>query len=278
MALGFKRPLFINGPRVFSRAPKRARVIARRRFPARRKMSRRSGTVNSQRGNFNTNGYSRRRMNRRRYRRIQMDASLVGQHYRSLLASGIVATTSPTNIAQATVNALKMIASSFWTAAGGLQSQDFTAVPTFNDSDLFIRGAKSKITFTNISSSTPVDDLIRVKTWRARTTHNGIFTELVNSPVSAAWDPSHQTATAPPLNVDWHQHYRFFDFQEYLIEPNDTVSREYFIKGHKIDQDLFNEDNMVDFWIYTIQNARDNSGATCNVTVEHNMSFTGDTA
>lgn len=223
-------------------------------------------------GRFATNGY-RSRMQKRRYRRVLHDASLVGQHYRSLLSSGLVTTVSPLNISQGTVNVLQMIADQFWTVAGGLRTADSTAIPTFNNADLTIRGGKSTITFTNPGDPATLHT-IRVKSWRARTTSNGNFNDLVNTSVSAAWDPSHITDTA--LNRDFQKHFKFYDYQEHLIEPNDCVTRSHYFKIHKIDQDMFQQDSFIDFWIYMVSNPENATAAQVNVTTSHNLSFTGD--
>lgn len=247
----------------FRRPSKRPRFARRRRFARKR-----STNVVSQFGNTGRNGYSNRRLNKRRYRRILQDASLVGQHYRSLLSSALTTNTSPADVSQATVNAIKMIATSFWTTAGGLSSSDFSVAPVFNNSDLTIRGGKSVITFTNSSALT-----VRVRTWRARTTMNGNFGSLGGA-VSAAWDPSHITIAG--TNTDPHKHYKFFDFQEFLIEPTDSIQREAFIKPHKVDTDLFNNNSGVDIWIYTVGGVQNSTAVTVTTTVSHNLSFTGD--
>lgn len=229
-----------------------------------------SHVINSNRGNNSFVGYKNRKLNKRRYKRILMDASLVGQHYRSLLGSALVTTTSPASILQGTANAIKMIASNFWTAAGGFSTSDFTAVPTFNDSDLFIRGGKSTISMINDSTTN-----IRVRSWRARTTMNGNTTALFGGvAVSAAWDPSHVTSAGG--NVDFQKNYRFFDAQETILEPGDSMTRTAYIKAHKIDQDLFNADSQIDFWIYMVSNLLNSGAVSINVTVQHNITFTGD--
>lgn len=254
-----------------SRPFKRARVVGRRRFSVRRRFSRRKNTVNSQRGNWNSNGYSRKRMNKRKYNRILWEGSLVAQHYRSLLSTVSSGTATPANITQASVNAVRMIGAAFWTTGGGLSAADFTATPTFNDSDLMIRGGKSTLSIINTSSV-----MLRIRSWKAKTTLNGVFSEIINSITSAAWDPSHQTQDGTIDNIDFHKNFRFYDVQEQLLEPGDACSREHYFKPHKVDQDEFTAAHTVDFWIYSISNMQDSTSVTSVQTVSHNISFTGD--
>lgn len=249
----------------WSRKKRRTSVRRKRRFVRKRRTA-----LTSQSGGITRGGYSGRRLNKRRYTRILKDASLVSQHFRSLLHSGQFITSTPALVSGGTVNAIKMIANSFWTAVGGLTASD-VAAPNFSNGDLMIRGGKSTLAITNTS----VSSTMRVRTWRARTTAAGGFTQLSpNIPVSAAWDPSHLVTGGG--NTDFHRFYRFYDPREVLLEPRDTFERMHFFKGHKVDQGMFNSDQRIDFWIYMVSDVANNTAIDAHVTTQHNLSFTGD--
>jgi len=218
---------------------------------------------------FTRVGFKRKRFNRPAYLRRLKTASDSSQHYRSVLTT-TAAPQVPLAIAQATVNAYPFVADSFWTAAGGLQTLDFTSA-TFAGTDVYLRGGQSRITVTNIGPTVPTSAVsaVQVTIWRARVKATGAVLPAALL-TDDMWDPS--------LIAEFQNNYVFTKPTHFLLKPNETIERYEYIQGRKIDQSQWNAlGNNRDVWFIKASQAIGSAAAVnINVSVGHNASFSGD--
>jgi hypothetical protein len=214
-------------------------------------------------------GFKRKRFNRPAYLRRLKTASDASQHYRTVITTTAVPQV-PLAIAQATVNAYPFVADSFWTAAGGLITLDFTSA-NFAGTDLYLRGGQSRITVTNIgpTGATSAVSAVQVTVWRARAKASGatLPAALLTDDL---WDPS--------LIADFQNNFIFTKPTHFLLKPNESVERYEYVQGRKVDATQWNLlGNSRDIWfVKTSQVIGTAAAINVNVSVGHNCSFSGD--
>jgi len=234
-----------------------------------------TSTSGSSAGGWN---YKRKRLNKRAWVRRMQAASNAEQKHRS---NNALPFTFPSALVrqQQRVFFVPIItdinASPFWTAAGGLVNNDGDTVATdFGSGDLYLRGGKGTISFTNtLATNINNGPSLKVRTWRARTTAFGIplSTPFV---VSQDWDP---TLPDPALgNQDTWRLYTILDNVDVILKSGETYERSAPLRQMKIDQSAHLSNQSREFWIIAVGNMSTNVQADLQVVTSHNLSFTGD--
>lgn len=238
------------------------RRLYRRRTYSRKRTGRRNGSVwaKTNSGTIASTPYRGRRVSKTVWRKRQLRASDDAEHWRSALTvSGINATTA--TIGTALVAFVAWMPNQFWTPTGGLQNE---LTDKSFAGDLFVRGGRTSITFSNPNTGT-----IRIRLWKVRTTTNGsLGGSLPVSTVSSAWDPS--------LVEDFQRFYRFYEPTEFLLKSTEVYSRNAYIRAGKLDQSMFAGSNQRDFWVYSYSNVDVATAKNLIVEVTTSLSFTGD--
>lgn len=243
--------------RVYRRRPR----FSFKRSSRRRNVSRRTGTwAKTNGGTVASFPYKGRRVSRAVYKRRLRVASDVSEHYRSALTrTGILATAGL--IGQALVGSTAFIPNNFWTPSAGLQN--YTIDREFSG-DLFIRGGRSSITFSN-----PNAGAVRIRLWKVRTKANGnVGSSLPLTAVSTAWDPT--------LVEDFQKFYNVREPSEFILRSAQCMMHVAPIRSEKIDQDIFIAEGQRDYWVYTYTQV--DVAVAQNIVLEttNNLSVTGD--
>lgn len=243
------------------RRPAFRRRSYRKSYRGRRNVRRSKSSWASTNGaRFSSTPYRGRRVSKTVWRKRQLRASDDAEHYRSVLtASGVNATSGL--IGTALVAFEPFIPNLFYTVAGGLQN--YTTDRDFSG-DLFLRGGRTSITFSNPNPGT-----LRVRLWEVRTTTNGTLSgSLPLSAVSSAWDP-----TVVP---DFQRFYKIMRPTEFLLRSAQVVSKNAYIAAYKLDTSMFAAEQQRSFWVYSFSPVDVPGAVNMIVEVTSSVSFTGD--
>lgn len=258
-AMAFKRK------RVY--APRRGGFKKKRTF--RKRMIKRGGktvadfTSNALRGT--TVGFRGKKTSRRAFRKHLWDSTLFKAHYRSLAVnSSNVAT--PANVTDAAIfglNAYRLGAVPFWTAAGGALPIDAgVPVPVFGG-DIILRGGVYSVTFYN-----PGPSDVRIVIWKTFTVADPNLALLPALSV-VGWDPS-VTAdfTAQIAKPTWNK--------SVIIDVGSSYTLSDRFKIQKIDENTYGAEGRSPIYFCALSNVGSAISSLVNITRSYNLSFSAD--
>jgi len=248
--------------RYVRRRPFRARRQFRRRV-TRRVRSARSATYNARSGSGRSIGMRSRRIRPRAYRNILWRTTQLQAHWRSLTAFNNQLTSPATNT---TVNTYlyNSIADDFWTAAGGLLTQDVgVTAPTGFAGEITIRGGLIGITFVN-NDDVPVN----VNVWLCKM-NKQLYTYTTPTAAAIGWDPT--------CIADFHSEFGKIVWRSRKqILSGDTFTCEYKLPVMRIDQEQHNRQQTF-MWFVSVGQLSGTVGTNLlNMCRYHNLSFAAD--
>jgi len=286
-----------SGPITQYRPHESPRLFKRRRLnrPYARSINRRSSSTfgYSTRTETPSNPftYSGTLLGKKQYRNLLWNASLLKQHYHSILMSSRTLTT-PTGTITATVDSVGALNESagaqFWKTVGGAMDSGFGDRPTWMNAPgvgvpepvtIIIRGGRL---FTQIASLSTTDtikvrcQLAFTKSQLRNTTDTASSNTLTDwlTNVSATSRPISWTVTDMPDYLEY-MHPPVLDRQMDL-KPADDFMITYKIKPAKIDADAFDRGSgWYPMWFFYVSQTIDTTVGTNAVAVNfgHNLSF-----
>lgn len=247
----FKRKRVYAGPRLTF---KRRRVSKRRSYGRR---PRQTAYASSSKGNVSTLGFARKRGGYTKYKRQLWDASTLHTHYRSYFGYNAT-TSSPASHLTMQTATIGLVADSFWLAPGGA----VVPLTPASNSDLYIRGGLSTLTFNNDSATN-----LAITVYTVRTTKNGSVPAA--STPTLGWDPS--------TVVDFQQYYVVTSKKAFHLATNETMVLQRKVRTQKIDSSMFNNGFERDFWLFTVASLAVGVAGSVEASVAHNISYTIET-
>lgn len=249
---------YMKRKRVYAGPPsyrKKSRFSKRRRGFARRRTGGRSSYATSSKGNAYSINF-KGRTSYKKYKNLLWDASTLLNHYRSYYGATVTNTTAASSITMVTAG-VAFLANTFWQSAGGA----ITSLSIATNSDVYIRGGISKITFNNEDTTN-----VAITLWRLRTSIKG--TTPSTGTVTIGWDPT--------LQADFQQDYKVLSKKDFVLATNEVAVFNQRIRSQKMDPDMFNAGYQRDFWFWSVQSLTSGVAAVIQVTSFHNCSYTVD--
>lgn len=241
---------------------KRRRSSVGRRPMKRRRINRRTRTLNTQSGSARPLvTFRSRRLSRRAYNSALYNSTRFKQHYRSINSQH---NTIATGTSQALMNSYEFIPINpfnFWTTGGGAVDPDGGTLPLFNS--VTIRGGKIGFTIRNTDETA-----VSVHVYLIRNNPNRDATQT--NPTARNWgfDPS----IIPNFNFEWGHVVRT---RKALLNNGDALTLEHRIGIRKIDFDQAAVRAGQYTW-YILVGETSVTSRTLDFVRYHNLSFVGD--